>query len=1457
MAQIVPKLNLNKTPALVESNSLIFAKNIRLDVDGTIHRDYGVFPMSITKEKNSDTLVNYKNILNRIISDVLTEYNESQDDLYLTIYNRLNWISGKTVNIDGATIKDGEYNIVGIIPNSNEFYIFINGTYKQIDNTGTDVSYTTNCIICYDEKEDKFYPCNCNWNWSGGTINGCVINNLIGETILNIGETGTDKLVPFKSINLSKSNINDNESIYTQIPNIPITNLTYAGDFSCIIPNGVYQFFVRYRIRKDFYTNWFPASSEIFVGNKNSIITSFGTLSYINTHRDSDNSFVLAAEHLLTGNNTQNNTTNYDSYQIGFILSHDNAVYARAWKHFNFNVTNINFDYKSEDAEEIEVIDLLSSTYGLYNVGNITSFKNKLYISNYTESDFNENLQSYADAIRIEQKTQEGGKTYAGYPIITTTIKNKEVISGLRIEGIDKSFTGTSGIFKKIMTNSTGTGKTIEKAIRDAIANSTESLYNSSPDFYKIRILCTADDLSIVQDELKNLHKDVSNDVYKQTNTINFGNNEIQDITVNGISKIQDITVDDSKEINVDAFLSYIYNISRYLNEKGQWINSSGDLDSTITIKIKRNATITQTTVYYGSVGGLRPKDPFVEITEGDNLGGTDSNINRPNTGIDGDSTQIITSTYDVSYYQTIILNYYAWANQYNSNDAVTLVNNTTLIPYQKYKFYIHFVKSTGEITNGYECKGAGELEVSYRDTCNSVIYPKFNNIAIPDGYVACFFSIVHTKINSATIFNISNDSNNNNKEGTCFDINMILIPGNKKIYIRQDKIETYSGQYYDSSDASSARYFGADGVVIFDKDNIDDNKLAYAITDYSISETENIDLIKCTPYLNIKNLEITDNGYSFEDYTKMNLLGYICNVSPLIRERCIQYYNDGSSVYYKRFNDSISDSGIHIYFDELSKYNDGETDKKLSNFSLRTSNNKFIYSNYNLNYVTLSEEPKTAIKTYYNRSANSTGSATESEENNSSTILLRLIPSQLMSNVYTLPSMYKSYTRKIYSKYTKNNNIIFNNTVRSSILYGDENQINVLTFNANDYYNIPTNRGIIVNLIAVGDAILVHTKDSMFKFSGSNTIQSSDGEIQTPESKPFDTGVSEVFGSDFGFAGLQNKSDHIITENGYIFFDRDSRIVYLYSGQGQIVKISESIEKLFRHKNIANINFANDYYNNRFFMSIMFYEDYLAVENEQTVTKQRYYPVTLSFNTSEQIKSFVSLHDFYYHYAFNTKTKCYFLTADNKDICDINKAYKGCYTKLELSSDNTYPQKKDIIQISAKDIDSSSGSIIKYNINSYNSIIDIITNDNFEVVKTLNAVNWCGTKIKSEFTTIDPYKPETILVAEDICFETPCKYIRIYTDTCMTPLNPCTKRSNDADIKSTQSYRYPRFNQGFWTFNYFRNILNSKGHNLISSYMSDNNSLIEGKYFVTRFVFDDDFKFETISLNYNNKIIE
>ena len=41
-----------------------------------------------------------------------------------------------------------------------------------------------------------------------------------------------------------------------------------------------------------------------------------------------------------------------------------------------------------------------------------------------------------------------------------------------------------------------------------------------------------------------------------------------------------------------------------------------------------------------------------------------------------------------------------------NTNNIDNLIRYTTLIPYQHYKFYIHFVKDNGEVTNGYYCSG-------------------------------------------------------------------------------------------------------------------------------------------------------------------------------------------------------------------------------------------------------------------------------------------------------------------------------------------------------------------------------------------------------------------------------------------------------------------------------------------------------------------------------------------------------------------------------------------------------------------------------------------------------------------------------------------------------------------------------------------------------------------------------
>lgn len=1410
MAQIVPKLNLNKTPSIVESNSLIFAKNIRLDVDNSIRRDYGIFPMSIHKGNNINNLVDYKNILNRIISDIDNELKSSNIGLTLkssenirnyiyTIYKRLLYISGEPIVETDSIVNNGVHKLVGIIPNNNEFYIFINGMcVRNIKSKIEAIPETYNFIICYDEKKDKFYPCNCNWNWSGGTITGCVINNILGEKILNIAESADNLFIPFKCINLHKSDITDDESIYTQAPTIPITNLNYIRNFSYSIPNGVYQFFIRYKIRDNFYTNWFPASKELFAGNKNIINTSFGTVKTNNIHKDSDNSFVFSVEHLFISEQR-----NYKAFQIGFIISHDDVITARAWKHFNFNTYTINFDYNSKDAYEIEVTDLLKNTYQLYNIGNITSFKNKIYISNYNETNFNEDNQEFANRINIELLEQNEIEGYDGYKVIETNINGNDVISGLEIASENIMFNGTNGIINRLLISKNNNDESIKFAILDSITSNSSPYINFGSELWSIKIKGYRTDLYDAQ----------SNFIYEHKGTNFIFDDDIRQIKINNKS----IPIKNDKNILLNDIISFICKEQRYLNKNCVFVNKLGIEDYQINIDIVRPCR-------------------YQKIE----TGGSD----------------LIESTYT----QTIFITLLGDITKYKSSDTSLLLNYTTLIPYQKYKFYIHYVKKTGEVTNGYYCDGinGGIKTVPFKSKIDSIIYPKFTNITLPKNYVACFFSVLHVEGISATVYNI--DTTNIKGEANCIDVNLGIINKTNNITIKQgyseslNEIKTNTAKYYDCNDTSDLRYFGANGIITFDKtSNIteENNDVAYIVTDYKVSETEDVQLIKCTPFINPEKLS-KENGINYYNlFDNMNLLGFVCAINPLNKDRVINYYTDGSTVYLKEGVKQIPQSpGSFFNFVELKNHLQDTTDikKRLTAlYILDTENAIYIYSNYNLNYISLYDDPTEVYKTYYN----STSEETTDKSIATGSIILRLFKSLTMSYIYNLPSMYNSYTRKTYNVYNKNEITRFDNTIRSSELIGDESSINIYKFDANDYYNVPTNRGYIVNMLSVGDVILVHTEDSIFKFSGSNTLQSSNGEIKTIESNVFDTGISEVFGSDFGFAGLQYKSDHITTEKGYIFFDRDSRIIYMYSGQGQIIKLSDSIEKLFRHRDIETVRFANDYYNNRFFISILFYENYTDPENEQIIEKE-YYPVTLSFNITDSIKSFVSLHDFYYDYSFNTKTKCYFLTKDNLDICTISKKYKSCYTKLEISDDNIYPQKKEINIIYVSDKDISTSKPAKHIINMYNSIVDIIDNNNYELIKTLNSISWCGCKIDSEFRNIKLNDEITLNMVEEVNEDIPCKYIRIYSDTCMTNLLNCTIKSNDKSISDINYPKYPFYNQGSWNFNYFRNILNSKEHK--HDYIADYNSLIKGKYFVVRFIFNSDFKLETLSLNYNYK---
>ena len=189
MGNIVTKLNLNRTPNLVENNSLVFAKNIRIDIDGSIHKDYSINPMSIVKDSGFDRI--YDNILTRIIVDFNSIINDDNSNGTLKECTTYFLDKIKTIvnykNSYTENYKTGSFRIIDVIPNSNEFYFFIDGVYKTQIKGSDEVVHQENMIIRFDEETNLFYPCDCNWTYSGGNIDGCVINNLLGEKIINIG----------------------------------------------------------------------------------------------------------------------------------------------------------------------------------------------------------------------------------------------------------------------------------------------------------------------------------------------------------------------------------------------------------------------------------------------------------------------------------------------------------------------------------------------------------------------------------------------------------------------------------------------------------------------------------------------------------------------------------------------------------------------------------------------------------------------------------------------------------------------------------------------------------------------------------------------------------------------------------------------------------------------------------------------------------------------------------------------------------------------------------------------------------------------------------------------------------------------------------------------------------------------------------------------------------------------
>lgn len=309
-------------------------------------------------------------------------------------------VYARNMKLDDDGILTSDYGFADIEALSNKNIV---GKIVGLDNCvyffEHNLQNNTDSILEYNEVNKTINTISANWHYIGPdtSIVGYVSTNISGEKILTIGEykeEGSD--IPLKHINLSYCTTNDDESIYTQAPEVPIANVSLDDTYPKTIPNGVYVFFIRYKIRDGVYTNWFLCSNPIFSGTSEKINTIQGGVQYINLHKDSAKSFILNINFI---NEVAKN--NYSEFQLGFVITHDNASDARSWKSFSINTNKIWFDY--ENVEEINIDDIMQDTYELYNVGNVCNFRNKLYISNYIESNLNPtDVTDIINSIRLD-----------------------------------------------------------------------------------------------------------------------------------------------------------------------------------------------------------------------------------------------------------------------------------------------------------------------------------------------------------------------------------------------------------------------------------------------------------------------------------------------------------------------------------------------------------------------------------------------------------------------------------------------------------------------------------------------------------------------------------------------------------------------------------------------------------------------------------------------------------------------------------------------------------------------------------------------------------------------------------------------------------------------------------------------------------------------------------------------
>lgn len=401
-------LDLNKHPKDATNLSLINAENFKISEDGA-------------------SLVSDRNLLeNEAIKNTLDDY-----------YNQYNYIS------EGIS-----YKIINCIPTNDEIVLFVENTkvlqsenqliVKSENNNGDNLNYSKIInIFRYNEKinvckiidiqsqelnlSDEIFIKQY-LNYYDGKFSGTFTYNVKNELIIafceydNIRTTEFECGEPLKIINLGYWDENNNlvntsnldSRTFSICPEVTIPEMVNDKIVSGYSKKGWYHFYIRYKINNYDYTQWFDFGKSIYLDEfeDTNIFQYKATkeeeqdlnINYeINSFMSDDLDFCKKTINFKLNNLD----TKYNYYQLGFIVNTKITNVCKISNDINTKNNLILIDYSFY--KDYDVNNILINFENFYNVKNIINYNNRLYISNYSTSEY-ENIQENVKYSIIEDK---------------------------------------------------------------------------------------------------------------------------------------------------------------------------------------------------------------------------------------------------------------------------------------------------------------------------------------------------------------------------------------------------------------------------------------------------------------------------------------------------------------------------------------------------------------------------------------------------------------------------------------------------------------------------------------------------------------------------------------------------------------------------------------------------------------------------------------------------------------------------------------------------------------------------------------------------------------------------------------------------------------------------------------------------------------------------------------------